>query len=123
MLATRLRPFDATLEDPEEIFTSFLPHLFPDDTPFQHGEPGGYLLYTSPRYGDMKLKVPENPDAAESRRLFAHYLWTSSVLVAEGMEDEIADREAMVGEGYGGGDERGLWTVKGQKILELGAGM
>lgn len=39
------------------------------------------------------------------RKLFAHFLWSAAMVVAEGVEE-------------GGG-----WTVDGERVLELGAGL
>lgn len=122
---------DSTPEDPEDLFTSFLPHLFPDDALSFHGDPGQHLLYTSSRYGPLTIMVPSYPEQSEKRseevaasekgsvdegrKLFAHFLWSAAMVVAEGVED--ADG------GLNEGRDGGIWRVKGERVLELGAGM
>lgn len=156
MLHMRLRPLlrrnatlgDSTLnpdskneedeieESSEDIFSVFLPQLFPDDTPQFHGDPGQHLLYSSSRYGDLEIMVPSYPDTpsqsegtaeqtngdshiAESdagRKLFAHILWSAALVVAEGVE--LANDPTSEGT-----ETREIWGVNGESVLELGAGM
>ncbi|KAN0068826.1 hypothetical protein V8E54_012995 [Elaphomyces granulatus] len=108
--------------DAEDIFTSFLPHLFPDDAPSFHGDPGQHLLYHSPLYGPLEIMVPTYPIAStcqsdsrvegidESRKLFAHFLWSAAMVVAVGVEGAAAAAGKAV------------WSVDGHTVLELGAG-
>lgn len=51
----------------------------------------------------------------DERKLFAHLLWSAALIVAEGVE------RAAVME-VGGLDEEMRWSVKGENVLELGAG-
>ncbi|KAJ5212187.1 uncharacterized protein N7498_003833 [Penicillium cinerascens] len=96
-------------ESPEDVFGAFLPHLSPDDAPSIHGDPGQRLLYSSPHYGDLEIMVPSYPGQSEKwteevavglqksedgvnhveegRKLFAHFLWSAAMVVAEGIED------------------------------------
>lgn len=121
-------------EDAEDLFSSVLPHLFPDDAPSFHGDPGRHLLYASPRYGELDIMVPAYPSASEKRteevaagmaradggtnevdegrKLFAHFLWSAAMVVAEGVEDA----EALPTR------DDGMWKVTGERVLELGAG-
>ncbi|PYI31619.1 hypothetical protein BP00DRAFT_305023, partial [Aspergillus indologenus CBS 114.80] len=129
-------------DEAENIFTAFLPHLFPDDAPQFHGDPGQCLLYSSPHYGDLTIQVPSYPDQSGSassspqnsdsdssadsvedsnsdpdqvdaqRKLFAHILWSAGLVIAEAVEDAHAGREHA--------DE--TWKAEGEKVLELGAG-
>ncbi|KAJ5132293.1 hypothetical protein N7448_006451 [Penicillium atrosanguineum] len=123
-------------ENPEDVFEAFLSHLFPDDAPAFHGNPGQHLLYSSPHYGELEIMVPSYPAQSENkseevaaglekdangvnkveeeRQLFAHFLWSSALVVAEGLED--AERSDA------GGEARDIWSVKGESVLELGAG-
>ncbi|GAD97811.1 conserved hypothetical protein [Paecilomyces variotii No. 5] len=121
-------------EDPEDVFSAFLPHLFPDDAPSFHGDPGQRLLYSSPLYGDLEIMVPSYPgqsekrseeiaaglsgnnEIEEGRKLFAHFLWSAAMVVAEGIEKD-ATAAAI-----DGSQNNGIWTVKGDNVLELGAG-
>ncbi|KAE8348098.1 hypothetical protein BDV28DRAFT_113356 [Aspergillus coremiiformis] len=121
-------------ESPEDLFTAFLPHLFPDDAPSFHGDPGQHLLYSSPRYGDLEIMVPSYPnqsknrsedrrtsgkvnDVEEGRRLFAHFLWSAAMVVAEGVEK--AEHLFSLGQLD---CDTAMWTVTGESVLELGAG-
>lgn len=148
MLHSRIRPLprrDASdlddIDDSEGLFSSFLPHLFPDDAPSFHGDPGQTLLYSSllPQKKELEVIVPGYPgegnggerglgkngegisDTDETRRMFAHYLWSSALIVAEGLERMAAAEAGAEGTGYASGRET-RWTVKGEKVLELGAG-
>jgi predicted nicotinamide N-methyase len=117
---------DVDDESAEDLFSSSLSTMFPDDAPQFHGDPGQHLLYSSPRYGDITIMVPSYPgqsedrnqeDAAETeanevdevRKLFAHILWSAGMVVADGLE-RAHDSDA------------GMWKVKGETVLELGAG-
>lgn len=55
----------------------------------------------------------------EGRKLFAHFLWSAAMVVAEGVEDAAA---AEAGEAVKKPGKM-MWNVKGHKVLELGAGM
>jgi hypothetical protein len=107
-----------TDDSPEDILSTFLPHLLPDDAPSFHGDPGQTLLYTSPRYGDLNIMVPSYPDSSNTtsvdagRKLFAHFLWSAGMVVAEGIE--VADGSRSKGD---------IWVVEGERVLELGAGV
>ncbi|CRG85740.1 hypothetical protein PISL3812_02762 [Talaromyces islandicus] len=128
-------------DDAEDIFSAFLPHLLPDDAPQFHGDPGQLLQYRSPLYGDLTVMVPQYPekwkgtsiagqskegggiinDVEESRKLFAHMLWSSAMVVAEKLED--AATIITSGEKLSGDDlDRASWSVQGHTVLELGAG-
>ncbi|KAK1147454.1 hypothetical protein N8T08_001536 [Aspergillus melleus] len=126
-------------ESPEDLFTSFLPHLFPDDAPSFHGDPGQQLLYSSPRYGNLEIMVPSYPNQSdkrseeiaagqvrpdgqvneveEGRKLFAHFLWSAAMVVAEGVEKaDTLDSEGQLDA------DTAMWLAKGHSVLELGAG-
>ncbi|KAJ5514494.1 hypothetical protein N7463_004046 [Penicillium fimorum] len=131
-------------EEPEDLFGAFPPHLFPDDAPSFHGDPGQHLLYSSPRYGDLDIMVPSYPSSSEKRseeiaagqakpdgsvnqvdegrKLFAHFLWSAAMVVAEGVEE--ADTPIALGETETEAqkENRELWSVEGESVLELGAG-
>ncbi|KAJ5776439.1 uncharacterized protein N7511_001450 [Penicillium nucicola] len=113
-------------ESQEDIFSSYLAHLLPDDAPSFHGDPGQHLLYSSPRYGELDIMVPSYPGESqnrsdeiaagqtskvdEGRKLFAHFLWSAAMVVAD--EIELADEA----------DSKNTWAVEGETVLELGAG-
>lgn len=48
-------------------------------------------------------------EVEEGRKLFAHILWSASMVVAERIEHAAAD-------------ESNIWRVRGERVLELGAG-
>lgn len=131
-------------ESPEDLFGAFLPLLFPDDAPPFHGDPGEHLLYSSPRYGELEIMVPFYPgkgerseeiaaglekkdgvnQVEEGRKLFAHFLWSAAMVVAEGVEnadtpDMDDDTETQTAARR---EAREMWSVKGERVLELGAG-
>ena len=91
--------------DPEDIFSSSLGTIFPDDTQNSHGDPGATVIYKSARFGDIKLSVAD-PSQEDDRRLFAHYLWNAGVLLAE-----------LISEG------QTEYNVEDETVLELGAGV
>ncbi|KAL3450569.1 hypothetical protein BJX65DRAFT_269541 [Aspergillus insuetus] len=117
---------DVDDESAEDLFSSSLSTMFPDDAPQFHGDPGQHLLYSSPSYGDITIMIPSYPgqledrnqknasgtgvnEVDEARKLFAHILWSSGMVVADGLE-RAHDSDA------------GMWKVKGETVLELGAG-
>ncbi|KAJ5239436.1 hypothetical protein N7468_004055 [Penicillium chermesinum] len=131
-------------EDPEDLFSAFLPYLFPDDAPAFHGDPGQHLAYASPRYGDLEIMVPSYPaqsdkhseeiaaglekkdgevnQVEEGRRLFAHFLWSAAMVVAEGVEDADFPASEVASASDAKKEARGIWNVEGETVLELGAG-
>ena len=97
----------------EDIFQASLDLLFSDSLRNVHGDPGSYVIYKSARFGDIKLHLAD-PEAGEERFLFAHHVWNASLLLAELIS---------------GGDPAGPYcrnealSVKGESVLELGAGV
>lgn len=127
MLSSRVSvplPSDPTQED---FFSSSISSLFTDDTQNSHGTPGQAVIYHSPRYGEIKLGIPQHPDVDERRKLFAHYLWNSGVVAADAIEcashDQTGESNAHSGQegGYTVWDQR-YWNVRDKDVLELGAG-
>lgn len=55
----------------------------------------------------------------EGRKLFAHFLWSAAMVVAEGVEK--ADELEASGQ-LKSSDEIAMWRVRGERVLELGAG-
>lgn len=114
MLTTRiLVPIPADPQ-PEDILQSALSGLVSNDTRNCHGDPGEHLIYQSPHYGDIKIRLPVSPDAEASRQLFAHYMWNAGVLVAD-----MIEQASHCGQGISG---TSFWNVSGERVLELGAG-
>lgn len=111
------------LSDPEsiDIFHSSLSWLFPDDTQHSHGDPGGSLIYQSPRYGEIQIQIPVHPDLDAGRRLFAHYLWNAGVLLADLIE-QASDSDTRSIEIASPDLHQDFFRVCGKTVLELGAG-
>lgn len=105
----RIIPLSETLE-PEDIFASAPGFLFTDDLKNQHGDPGDLIIYKSVVYGDIELRTAD-PNGEEERNLFSHYLWNAGVLMAERVSGLRLPEE-----------EKEIWSVRGEKVLELGAG-
>ncbi|RMZ20677.1 hypothetical protein D0859_15321 [Hortaea werneckii] len=93
-------------EDPEDIFASAPGLIFTDDFQNLHGDKGYTIVYKS-RWGPIELKTAD-PQAEGERQLFSHYLWNASI--------SLAERISYDGDG---GDN--TWSVKGERVLELGA--
>jgi hypothetical protein len=139
MLHSRIKPLPgphpATDNDnPVDLLASFLPHLFPDEVASCLGDPGQTVVYASPRHGGLQIMVPTYPvtrtdgggegDVEAGRRLFAHYLWGGAMVVADGIESAAQEKEQQYDKvrDEGGMERRMWWRVKGERVLELGAG-
>ncbi|KAF2106135.1 putative methyltransferase-domain-containing protein [Lophiotrema nucula] len=93
----------------EDIFSSSLGGIFADDLQNAHGDdPFTTIIYRSEKYGDLELRTAD-VNGEEQRRKFAHYLWNAGILMAEFW--------------WINQEEEKLWSMKGQIILELGAGV
>ena len=94
-----------TDDDPEDIFAAAPGLIFTDDLRNHHGDEGDVLVYHSQRFGDIELRAAQF-ESENDRKLFAHYLWNAGIKMAELIS----------------GDEP-KWSVEGQTVLELGAGV
>ncbi|TFA99997.1 Protein N-methyltransferase NNT1 [Trichoderma ghanense] len=105
-------------DGPEDYLSTSLGVIFPDDIVNQHGDAEHSLIYASPKLPKPLLIELADPEGETDRRLFSHYLWNASLLLAELIErDSLEDGEKDEGLGKGiSFDTRGLAT------LELGAG-
>ncbi|KAL7795026.1 hypothetical protein V8C37DRAFT_375300 [Trichoderma ceciliae] len=106
---------------PEDYLSTSLGVIFPDDVTNQHGDAEHSLIYASPKLPKPLLIGLADPEGDTDRRLFSHYLWNASLLLAELIERDSLEAGSEAGEeaGLGAGlsfDTRGLDT------LELGAG-
>ena len=111
MLQSRIKPLpstsastsnnndDATNDDAEELFTAFLPHLFPDEAHSCLGDPGQTLIYSSPLYGDLRITVPGYP-ALNTSTVGSDSVEPAST--ANGTENQTADE---INDGVGGSVE------------------
>ncbi|KAL2126089.1 hypothetical protein VTI74DRAFT_1722 [Chaetomium olivicolor] len=119
-LVARLSLSGPSTTDPEDFFASSLGIIFPDDVTVQHGDADHSLLYTSPHLPRPLPLALADVTAESDRRLFSHYLWNSSLLLAELIE---AGTLGLAVPGVGGlGMEVAKWDVTGLGIVELGAG-
>jgi EEF1A N-terminal glycine/lysine methyltransferase len=131
----RLIPNAPSSPSPEDIFSSSLSALFPDDCQVQHGDADTKILYRSARYGDLEFCCAD-VDGEEERSKFAHYLWNAGVLMAEVVggagggaslqmtEEDWGRREFRGGRQWWLDEcEERTWAVKRHKVLELGAGV
>lgn len=127
------RPLDHVLS-PEDIFSSSLGSLWRDDLQNQHGDdPSTTIIYRSRKHGDLEFRTAEL-QSEEQRTKFAHYLWNASILMGEciggkagGDEREYIDMEGLGEEDVEDGwwvseEEEQGWCVRGERVLELGAG-
>lgn len=96
----------------EDIYSSSLTTLFPNDVQTSHGDAGSYVIYKSKRFGDLELRLT-NPSIEDERWLFAHFVWNASVQMAEYVSGCATGLN---------GKEKRSWDVTGEKVLELGAG-
>lgn len=104
MLTDKIRLSGPDSSDPEDILSSSLGVIFPDDITNQHGDRENSVIYLSPKFGPLTLSLAD-PQGDDNRRLFSHFLWNAGLQLAEFIEE----------------DEK-HWGVKGEKVLELGAG-
>lgn len=98
----------------EDIFSTALNLISPDNISNSHGDPGNLVTYHSKRFGAITLRLAE-PQNEQERRMFGQYLWNASVLLAE-MIGNAPEEEPQIH------DKPSTWAVKNESLLELGAG-
>jgi nicotinamide N-methyltransferase len=108
MLTDKIRLSGPETNDPEDILASSLGVIFPDDITNQHGDSSSSVIYLSPTFGPITLSLSD-PQGENNRRLFSHFLWNSGLQLAEFIEERSDDKGRN-------------WDVKGEDVLELGAG-
>jgi hypothetical protein len=96
-------------DEPEDIFAAAPGFLFTDDLTNSHGAPESIIQYKNARFGALELQTAD-PVGEDERQLFSHYLWNAGLKLAELIShaDEHQDKR---------------WSVEGESILELGAGV
>lgn len=104
MLTDKIRLSGPETNEPEDILSSSLAVIFPDDITNQHGDRDNSVIYLSSQHGPLTLTLAD-PQGETSRRLFSHFVWNAGVQLAAFMEEGGA-----------------AWSVRGQRVLELGAG-
>ncbi|KAF2477062.1 uncharacterized protein BDR25DRAFT_370992 [Lindgomyces ingoldianus] len=125
---------------PEDIFSSAPNNIFTNDLQNQHGDdPYTIVVYKNQVHGELEFRTADVN--GEERGKFAHCLWNAGILMAElvgGRETEGKGMSVDRGNGvYISGEEANwgienwwvskeeehLWSVRGETVLELGAGV
>jgi nicotinamide N-methyltransferase len=104
MLIDRIRLSGGPPDEPEDILSSSLGVIFPDDSTHIHGDSDRAVIYTSPTGGPLELSLAK-PQAEDHRRLFSHFLWNAGLQLAAFVDGGQAP-----------------WAVAHHRVLELGAG-
>ncbi|KAF4121802.1 putative methyltransferase [Geosmithia morbida] len=150
-LTSRITLTGTNEDEPEDLLSSALGVIYPDDVTNQHGDADHPLLYTSPHLPGPPLGFDlMDPDAERERMLFSHYMWNASLLMGELVERDTLglEGEGEAGPGFGPGMSEGVsgvgvgivdgttaggardpneagtrtFDVRGKSIVELGAG-
>jgi nicotinamide N-methyltransferase len=106
-------------DSPEDYLYDALGVIFPDDVTNQHGDAKNNLSYASPHLPRPLVINLADPVKEDDRKLFSHYLWNSSLLLAEFIE---ADSLGVPLEKPREAQDTISFDVRGLDILELGAG-
>ncbi len=114
MLTDKIRLSGPETSEPEDYLSSSLAVIFPDDITNQHGDQDSSVIYLSPSHGSLELTLAD-PKGEASRKLFSHFLWNAGVQLAEFIEEGRVWQDEN-------GKQREEWSVKGESVLELGAG-
>ncbi len=126
--------------------------FYPDAQRTFHGDPGSAIIYASKRYGDITLRLADPAVHDERWLFAHHLWNSSVLLAElisdeaarvegenKGQRDVVAEGRAEIGQDVNPGkgvhradqqDNRqdlglrapGRWSVKGERVLELGAG-
>ncbi|KAK3308225.1 uncharacterized protein B0T15DRAFT_508717 [Chaetomium strumarium] len=119
-LTTRISLTGPEATDPEDYFGASLGVIFPDDVANQHGDAKHGLLYTSPHLPHPLPLALADVQAETDRTLFSHYLWNSSLLLAELIEAGTLGVDLSLDSSIA--PAVGRFNVAGLKTIELGAG-
>ncbi|KAK0626462.1 nicotinamide N-methyltransferase [Immersiella caudata] len=127
-LTARLSLVGPQESDPEDFLVGSLGVIFPDDVTDQHGDSEHGLEYKSPHLPKPLHISLSDPKGDEDRSLFSHYLWNSSLQLAELIEAGTLGLsgnkpQIVVGDGT---EQRAApdseFNVAGLDTFELGAG-
>ncbi|KAI1391320.1 uncharacterized protein F4822DRAFT_396356 [Hypoxylon trugodes] len=118
-LTSRIALHGPPTSDPEDFFGSALGVIFPDDVTNQHGDADHSLLYTSPHLPRPLHIALADPHRENDRKLFSHYLWNASLLLAEFVEAGTLRIPLDLGLGRLGPSD---FDATGLTCLEVGAG-
>lgn len=121
-LTSRIHVKGSDFEGPEDFLATSLGIIFPDDVTNQHGDAEHSLLYASPHLPKPIQLDLADPEGDSDRRLFSHFLWNASLLLAE-----LVERDTYLKEQGGEGPIEGnsvprRFNIQGLHIAELGAG-
>ena len=114
----------------EDLFSSALSTIFPDDCQVQHGDATSRIIYHS-TYGELEFRCADVEGEVE-RTKFAHYLWNAGILMGElvgGKRGLVAEeRNKKIGflngrEWWIDENEESTWSVNSETVLEVGAGL
>ncbi|KAJ0298471.1 hypothetical protein COL5a_009588 [Colletotrichum fioriniae] len=119
-LTSRISLTGPPAESPEDYLMSSLGVIFPDDVTNQHGDAVNGIEYTSPHLRRPLTFELAEPDAADDRKLFSHYLWNSSLQLGEFVEAGTLGIDTAVPVRLG--PPMSHFDVRGKTTLELGAG-
>ncbi|KAM0327713.1 hypothetical protein ACHAQA_006008 [Verticillium albo-atrum] len=124
-LTSRIALTGPPATSPEDFLSSALSTLDPEDQPNIHGDAEHGLLYTSPHLPKPLTICLADPSTDQDRKLFSHYLWNASLLLAELIEagslPEPLPHPAS-GPSPLGPPSSSAFNVQGLATLELGAG-
>ncbi|KAI0898110.1 hypothetical protein F4806DRAFT_390468 [Annulohypoxylon nitens] len=118
-LTSRISLQGPPTSEPEDFLSSSLGVIFPDDVTNQHGDAEHSLAYASPHLPRPLHIALADPDQESDRKLFSHYLWNASLLLAEFVEAGSLRLPLTVGRGD---LQVSDFDVTGLTCLELGAG-
>jgi hypothetical protein len=123
MLTDRITIPLTSTASPEDYLSTSLGVIFPDDITNQHGDASCPVIYSSPKYGDIELRMAD-PQGEQSRRLFSHHLWNAGVQMAACIEDgsQEEQRDVLRSADHTNLGDGVSWSVKEERVLELGAG-
>lgn len=110
----QLLRYDSPLYGP---LTIMVPH-YPGQSDDRNEEIAAGLEKEDNNYNPEKNSIGAINKVDEGRKLFAHFLWSAAMVVAQGVEDAAATEKLS---GSRKMDKR-IWNVKGHRVLELGAG-
>ncbi|KAF2721175.1 hypothetical protein K431DRAFT_224728 [Polychaeton citri CBS 116435] len=77
-----------------------------DDQCIQHGDVESIVVYKSEEFGDIELETYDTGEDRDARYRFGNRLWNAGIKMAE-----------LISGG------RSEWSVHGERVLELGAGL
>ncbi|KAK0651753.1 nicotinamide N-methyltransferase [Cercophora newfieldiana] len=126
-LTARLSLIGPPESDPEDFLATSLGVIFPDDVTNQHGDAEHGLEYKSPHLPKPLQIILSDPKGDRDRSLFSHFLWNSSLLLAELVEAGTLGLDRVASQSFAKdlgnlGPPVSEFNVDGLATFELGAG-